>query len=193
MAIWDVPSPIPFNDKFKLKVGVKCSAECNLMDKKIGIYDQESHKVATGTLGDVPWLATTTLYFAEVELKAPGTEGCYRWEARFPKPDLELPHEQAAYTFAFATAKQPEHVVTVEVIDKRTKAPIENADVLLQAHGGYPYRCYTDQRGVTKLEVAKGDYKLYVSAHHKEALQTTVEVASDVTIKAELPEEEYWY
>jgi len=195
IAVWDVQSPIAFNDQFKIKVGVKCSAGCKLTDKRIEIYDQEGGKVATGTLGDVPWPATSALYWAEVELKAPSVEGYYTWEVKFPKPDLELPHEEASCTFAFGTARQPEHVVTVEVIDKNTKTPIKNAHVLLHPHSGYPYRGYTDEGGVAKLEVPKGEYELYASkGNDYETFQTTVEVASDVTIKAELlvREREWW-
>ncbi len=182
IAVWDIPSPIVFNTKFKLKVGARCSADCKLTDKKIEIYDHEGGKVATEKLGDVPWPCTDTLYWAEVELKAPGTEGYYRWTVKFPKPDLELPHEAASYTFGFATARQPEHVVTVEVIDKDTKSPIKNAHVLL-----HPYRGYTDECGVAKIGVTKGKYKLYVSKEGDyETFQTTVKVASDIAIKAEL-------
>ena len=181
MAVWDVPSPIAFNDKFKIKVGVKCSAECSLTGKKIEIYDHEGVKVATGTLGDVPWSGATALSCAEVGLKAPGTEGYYRWTVKFPEPDLELPHEGAAYPFAFVTARQPEHVVTVEVIDKHTKTPIKGAHVLL-----HPYRGYTDERGVARVRVPKGEYELYVSKDDYKEFQTTIEVAGDVTVKAEM-------
>lgn len=181
MAVWDVSSPIVFNAKFKLKVGVKCSAECRLTGKKVEIYDHEGAKVATGTLGDVPWSATGALYWAEVELEAPTVEGCYTWEAKFPEPELELPHEGASYTFVFGTARQPEHVVTVEVLDKDTNTPIKHADVLL-----HPYRDYTDERGMARLMVPKGEYELYVSKNKYEIFQTTVKAASDVAVKAEL-------
>jgi hypothetical protein len=181
MAVWDVPSPIVFNTRFKLKVGVRCSAECNLTGKEVAIYDHEGAKVATGTLGDVPWSGTSALYWAEVELEAPGTEGCYAWEAKFPKPDLELPHEGASYAFAFGTARQPEHVVTVEVLDKATNTPIRHADVIL-----HPYRDHTDERGMARLMVPKGEYELYVSGSDRKTFQTTVKVAGDVAIKAEL-------
>ena len=104
IAVWDVPSPIVFNTKFKLKVGVKCSADCKLTDNKIEIYDHEGAKVATGTLGGVPWSGTDALYWAEGELKAPSTDGYYRWTAKFPEPDLE-PHEGASYTFRIQNCK----------------------------------------------------------------------------------------
>jgi len=72
-------------------------------------------------------------------------------------------------------------VVTVEVIEKDTRTPIKNAHVLL-----HPYRGYTDERGVAKLEVPKGNYELYVSKNEYETFQTTVEVANDVAVKVEL-------
>jgi hypothetical protein len=194
MAVWDVPSPVAFNDKFKIKVGVKCSAECSLTGKEIGIYGQKGKKVATGALGGVPWPGTSALYWAEVELEAPGVEGYYRWRVRFLKPDLELPHEEASYHFAFTTARPPEHAVTVEVVAQDTKIPIKNAHILLRPHSGYPYRGYTDEGGVAKLEVPKGEHELYVSKSDYDTFQTSVEVASDLTIKAELSveEKEWW-
>ncbi len=181
MAVWDVPSPIVFNTRFKIKVGVQCSAECKLAGREVAIYDHAGTKVATGTLGDVRWSDTGALYWAEVELEAPGAEGYYAWEAKFPKPDLELPHEGASYTFTFVTARQPEHVVTVEVIDKDTNTPIKHADVIL-----HPYRSNTDERGMARLMAPKGEYELYVSGSGRETFQTTVKVASDVAVRAEL-------
>lgn len=189
MSVWDVPSPVVLKTKFKLKVGVRCSAKCSLTGQKIEIYNHESSKVATEKLGNVPWRNTAALYWAQVELEAPGTEGYYTWEARFPTTDLELAHEEASYHFGFTTARPPEHVVTVEVIDKGTKTPIKNAHVVLHPHSGYPYRGYTDDAGVAKLEVPKGEYTLYASKGDEyRTFQTTVEITDDATIKAELGE-----
>jgi hypothetical protein len=194
MAVWDVPSPIVYNTEFKLKVGVKCSAECRLTDKEVEIYDQEGIKVATGTLGEVPWSGTAVLYWTEVEMKAPGTVGYYKYKVKFPKSALELPHEGASYTFGFGTARPPEYMVTVEVIDKNTQTPMKNAQVTLHSCGGYPYRDCTDESGVARISVPKDEYELYVVANDKEPSQTTVEVTSDVTTKAELLDRarEWW-
>ena len=112
---------------------------------------------------------------------APGTEGYYGLEARFLRPGLRLPHGEAAYSFGFKTARPPEHVVTVEVIDKASQTPITNADVLL-----YPYRGSTDKSGVARVSVSKGEHEVLVSAHDKQTFQTTVNVAGDMAIKAEL-------
>jgi len=196
IEVWDVPSPIAFGDEFRIKVGVKCSAECKLTGKEIEIYDHEGVKMAAGTLGDVPSSGATAPYCAEVELKAPSIESRYRWTARFSKPDLELPHEEASCTFAFGTARQSDHVVTIEVIDKNTKTPIKDAQVLLRPHTyrGSVYRSRTDDGGVARVSVPQGDYQLYVSGDGKDTLLPTVKVASDVTIKAELlvREREWW-
>lgn len=181
MAVWDLASPIAVGDRFRMKVGVKCSADCRLTDKQIEIYDHEGAKVATEKLGDVPWPDTGTLYWAEVELESPGTEGYYRWTVKFPEPDLEPPHGAAAHTFAFRSVRPPERAVTVEVLDKDTKTPIKNADVLL-----HPYRGCTDERGIARLMVPEGKYKLYVSKNKYRTLQKTVKAAGDVTIKAKL-------
>ena len=185
IAVWGVSSPIAFNDKFKIKVGVKCSAECKLTDKKIVIYGPKGKKVATGTLGGVPWPGTSALYWVEPELEAPGVEGYYRWRVKFRKQDLELPHEEASYYFAFTTARPPGHIVTVEVTDKLTKAPIKNALVALHSRGT-PYRGYTDEEGVARVGVPRGEYKAYVVKHRYADFQTTAEVAGDIDLKAEL-------
>jgi hypothetical protein len=200
MSVWNVPSPIAFNSKFKIKVGVKCSANCRLTDKKIEICDHEGAKVATGTLGEVPWSGTGALYWAEVELEAPSTEGYYTWEAKFPKPDLKLPHEEASYPIRFATARPPDHMVTLEVIDKNKKIPIMNAEVILRslkvsadASGmaivsvpGPPYLASTDASGVAKVSVPKGNYEIDVSMHDYAAFARRIALAGDVTVKVEL-------
>lgn len=136
-------------------------------------------------LGDIPWRDTAGLYWAEVEINAPGTEGFFTWEVKFQKPDLELRHEGAAYTFAFRTARPPEHVVTVEVIDKGNKTPIKNADVRLHSRGA-TYGDRTGEDGVAKVEVPQGEYGVDVFAARYVPLEMTAAVAGDVTIKAEL-------
>jgi hypothetical protein len=195
MTVWDVPSPIVLETKFKLKVGVRCSAECKLTDSQIEIYDHEGSKVATETLRDVPWPNTAALYWAEVELEAPGTEGYYRWEAKFPTTDLEVPHEEASSVIQFSTARPPDHVVIVEVIDKGKKKPLKNALVTLIPCGTVytPYRKRTDDRGVAGLAVPKGEYQLCADKPDYQAFDTTAEVARDTKVKVELiysPEDE---
>jgi hypothetical protein len=144
--------------------------------------------VATGTLGEVPGSGATALSCAEVELKAPSIEGRHRWTAKFPKPDLELPHEESSCTFAFGTARQADHVVTIEVINGETKTPMKNAQVTLRPliYRGNAYMSDSDDGGVARLSVPKDEYQLYVLGDGKEYFLPTVDVTGDVTIKAEL-------
>ena len=182
MAVWDVASPAVVNAKFKLMVGVRCSADCKLTDREIEIYDQEGGKAATEKVGGVPWPGTGALYWTEVELKAPDTEGSYTWQVKFPKSDVEIPHLETCSSFGFKVVNPPECTVTVEVIDKDEKTPLKDASVIL-----HPYRAKTDESGIARLEVAKGGYQLYVTREDKyEIFKTTVQVTDNLTIKAEL-------
>jgi len=38
--VWDVPSAIVVGDRFRIKVGMKCSNECDLTDSPFDIYDE---------------------------------------------------------------------------------------------------------------------------------------------------------
>jgi hypothetical protein len=185
IRVGDVPCPIVLNTEFRIKAGVKCSIKCNLAGREIEIYDHNGAKVATNTLGDVPYPGTSDVYWAEVELKAPGTEGSYRWTAKFPEPDLELPHQAAACNLGLIITKPPDCELTIEAIDKDTKTPIENAQFIM-----HPYRGNTDDGGVAKIKVSRGEYKLNVGKRDYKGdygpLQMIVEVADDVTVKAEL-------
>ncbi len=189
MVVWDVPSPVALGARFRVRVGARCSAQCRLTAQEIELYDQSGAKLAAGILSEAPWAGTTALYWAEMEPEAPAMEGLYTWQVNFPKPNLEPAHEGTCCTFTFATARPPEHVVVVEVIDKNTKAPNKDAHVTLHAPGGYPYRGRTDVDGVARLSVPKGNYELSVLMNDYRDLRTTVEVVSDVTVKVEMT---YW-
>ena len=193
VEVWDVPSPIAVGDEFKIKVGVKCSAECNLAGQAIEIYDHEGARVAAGTLGEVPWPESSAVYWAEVETKAPGIEGRHRWTVRFLEPDLEVTHKEASCSFAIVTARQPEYVVTIEVVEKDTKTPIKNAHVRLRPlmYRGSTYMTHTDEGGVARLKVPRGKYQLYVWGDEYEKVVPSVKVDSDLTIKPELSDPLY--
>jgi len=188
MAVWDLPSPVTMNSRFKIKIGVKCSAACNLMGQKIRIYGQRGKRVGTALLGGVPWPGTSALYWAEVELQAPGTEKHHTWAVRLPAPHLELPHEDASHNFHFTTARPPEHVVTVEVVAQDTQAALDNAHVVLRAQSGPAYRGHTGEDGVAKFAVPEGEYDLYATQGDEyPTFQTTLQITDDATLRAEIP------
>ena len=195
ITVWDVPSSVAIGGQFGIKVGVECSSVCSLAGQKIQVCDSEGATVGTGILGEVPWSGTTALYWSELELKAPGTERRYRWTVKFPEPDFEIAHREASCTFAFATSRESESLVTIEVTDKDTRIPAQNARVLLRprAYRGTEYVSHTDDGGVARLSVPKGNYQVYVQGDQKSALLAAVKVEGDSTIEAEIaPVERGW-
>ena len=70
VVAWEIPSAIVVGERFRIKVGIKCSIDCDLTQRDFGIYDHEGAQAATGTLPGDRWPGTSGLYFAEVELLA---------------------------------------------------------------------------------------------------------------------------
>lgn len=192
MTVWDVPSPIVQSGKFKLKAGVLCSVGCKLTGKKIEIYDADGVNVGTASLSREPWSSSGPMYWAEIELQAPATHGVHDWHAKFSRADQEpaspedLEHEESAYPFAFATARTPDHAVKLEVIDKKQRTPVANADVALFPEGGFPYRTRTDASGMAAVNVSGGQYEISVAMMDYKNYKTTAQVHGDIAIRAEI-------
>ena len=181
VAVWDIPSAIVVGETFRLKVGIKCPHECDLSNSGFGIYDQEGTQVAAGTLPGDRWPGTTGLYVAEVELKAPATEGLHTWSAKAAGPDGETPHAEGSVSFGVRVVSQPEYVVTVETVDGESQTPLSGARVVM-----HPYKAVTDERGVAEMRVAKGAYKLFVSQPRYATFGLPVDVTADTSARAEL-------
>ena len=204
IVAWDIPSAIVAGEKFRMKVGIKCSSECRLAKMHFAIDDHEGAHVATGTLSGDVWPGTTALYFAEVELVAPASEGLYTWSVAGPSTRLgagpstglgagpqsegEIPHEEATTSVGVRVVGRPEYVVRVETIDMVNQTPLSGARVVM-----HPYKAITDERGVAEVRVAKGAYKLFVSQTSYVTFGLPVEVTADLTARAALypePEQE---
>jgi hypothetical protein len=179
--VWGLPSAIAAGERFSFTVGIKCSAGCKLTGRPLSIFDHESAEVGAASLLDDVWPGTSALYFAEVEAQAPRTPGDYHWLVKTPGSDSETPHAEGSFTFAVKVVSPPDHEVTVEAFDSQTQTPIKGAHVLL-----HPYRAFTDERGVAKVKVAKGSYKLFVSGFNYIAYENIIDVADDVRTRAEL-------
>jgi hypothetical protein len=182
--VWGVPSAIPVGDSFGFKVGIKCSAGCNLAGREVTILDHGGAPVAAGILRGDPWPDTSALYFVELQAKAPGETGDYRWCVETPGSEKGVPHAAGSSTFAVKIVAPADHEVTVEAFDGESNAPIKGAHVLL-----HPYRAFTDDSGVAKVRVAKGTYKLFVSGFNYIAYENVIDVANNIAIRAELTAE----
>jgi hypothetical protein len=179
--VWGMPSAIAAGERFRLKVGVKCSAGCKLTGGPLSVFDDEGAKIGAGCLRDDVWPGTSALYFDEVEAQAPLMTGDYKWHVETPGTEQGVPHAIGAFTFTVKVVRPPDHEVTVEAFDSEKQTPIKGAHVLL-----HPYRALTDERGMAKVRVTKGTYKLFVSGFQYIAYQSTIDVAGNVTTRAEL-------
>jgi hypothetical protein len=173
VVVWDVPSAIVAGERFRIKVGIKCSNECDLAKTDFAIYDDKGAQVATGTLPDERWPGTTGLYVAEIDLDAPAGEGLYTWSVKG--------HAEGFTSFGVRVVSAPECLVKVEAVDHITQTPISGARVVM-----HPYKAVTDERGVAEVRVAKGAYKLFVSQTRYLTFALPVDVTADMTARAEL-------
>jgi hypothetical protein len=182
VVVWDVPSAIVVGETFGIKVGIKCVDGCDLAHVQFGIYDHEGTQVATGTLPAECWPGTTGLHVAEVDLEAPAVEGLYTWSVRIPSSvDEEIAHAEESVSFGVRVVGRPEYLVTVETVDGSDQTPLSGARVVM-----HPYRAVTDERGIAKVRVARGAYKLFVSQTRYVTFGLPVEVEGDMTARAEL-------
>jgi hypothetical protein len=182
IVVWDVPTAIECGAPLRFKVGVKCAAECRVPDWRVAIHDAESRSVASAAVGDTPWPGTAALFYAEIELPAPGAEGLFVWEAAVGEAaDAAALHAAASTRFQVRTVPAPECRVKVVAVDAVSRSPVRGARVVV-----HPYRAVTDAAGVAEVRVPKGAYRLFVSGRDYFPFRSDGEVSADVTIEAEL-------
>jgi len=188
LAVWDIPSPVVRNGRFEIKAGAKCSASCGLARKIIEIRDESGKLIGSGALGDATLPGTTALSFTAISLKAPRKLGLHEWTASFAPSELKLQHGGTTSRFSFVTVAEPEHAVSVKVVNKATKAPIAGAQVRLGV-----YRAQTDVSGSAKVRVPKGAFPLVVTRTGYKMPERSIQVAKDVRVRIaaeKLPEED---
>ena len=181
VVVWDAPSAIECGETFSIKVGVKCSSECRPDGWALEVRDHDGKELAKATLHDNPWPGTAAVYYAEMDLMAPDTEGFYTWEARAPAASLDIAHAESAVSFGVRVVPTPECLLTVVAMDKESQAPVKGAKVAV-----HPYRAFTDERGVAEVKVPKGEYRLFVSGKKYFPFRSDRDVSTDMTIRAEL-------
>ncbi|MCJ7737370.1 MAG: hypothetical protein MUQ10_08675 [Anaerolineae bacterium] len=181
LSVWGVPLPATQGREFTAKVGAKCSAGCSLAGLLFVVRNAEGDQATTGLLGDDPLPQTSGLYWSEQTLVAPDQEGLTTWVVECLASELELPHQVTSGGFKLKVASPPDQTVTIEVIDKARKTPLKGASVFV-----HPYRSITDEQGLASLQVGAGSHELYVKLDDYTGFRTTIEVAGDVTVKAEM-------
>jgi hypothetical protein len=181
IVVWDLPSAVERSNKFRVKFGVKCSNECRPNGWVLEVSDNDGNKLAGATLSDEVWPDTTALYYTEVELTAPDSEGLHAWEAKVPATEQDIPHGEGVASFNVRVVATPEYILTIEAIDRETQSPVEGTRVVV-----HPYRAFTDERGLVQVKVPKGKYRLFVSGKNYFPFRSDKEVNADMTVRAEL-------
>ena len=180
VVAWDAPPAIVAGERFRMKVGIKCSPGCERTSRDFGIYDHQGTQVARGRSAD-PWPGTTGLYVAEVELQAPPAPGLYAWSARSLGSDAGVPRADGSTVFGVQVVGQPEYRVTVEAVDKASQKPIGGVRVVM-----HPYKTVADEQGVAEIRASKGAYTLFVSQTRYVTFRLPIEVTADRTVRTEL-------
>jgi len=187
VVVWDVPVAVEPGAAFRIKVGVKCAADCSSAGRPVEIRDAQGHVVASGCVGEVSWPGTSALHYAELELRAPSVEGLHACEAHVAA-GAELAggaaHEAASTRFQIRAARAPECRLRVIAVDARSHAPVPGARVVV-----HPYRALTNAEGIAELRVPKGAYRLFVTGRDRFPFRSDGEIDADVTIEAELDED----
>ena len=181
LTVWDVPPTAVAGERFAVSVGARCSDGCDLRGRELSIYDQQGALVGTVKLGHDVWPGTEALYFAKVETRAPLEAGNHQWEAKIAGWDAGLPHAAGSFPVLVRVVSAPDCEVTVRALDREKRTPIKGARVVM-----HPYRAVTDENGVAKVRVARGQYDILVSGSRYMPASTSVEVTADIITSAEL-------
>ena len=180
-TVWDVPSATGAGERFRFAVGVRCPAGCDLAGRELRLFDQEGSGTGTVKLGRDIWPGTEALYFAEVEARAPLEAGSHQWEVKMAGWDAERPHAAGSLPLIVRVVGAPDCEVTVRAIDREKQTPIKGARVVM-----HPYRAVTDENGMARVRVARGQYDILVSGSRYLPACASVEVTADMTTRAEL-------
>jgi hypothetical protein len=188
IVVWDTPQAVECGAAFKLKVGVKCAAECGGAARLVEVVDERGDVMASAVVGDVPLPGTSALHFAELELHAPAAEGLHPLQARTAQvldaATGQLTHAGAVADFHVRCVPRPECLLTVVAVDARSQLPVPGAKVVV-----YPYHARTNLDGVAELRVPRGAYRLFVTGRDRFPFRTDGELDGDATIRAELDED----
>jgi hypothetical protein len=184
VTVWDVPPIVSVGETFKVKVGVKCAAGCDLGGREVHVADGAGVVRGTSPLLPQPWPRTAATYYCELVVRAPDDPGSYTWAAKAPATETGLPHLEGTSAFGLHVVPPPECTVEVEAIDARKGTPVEGALVVL-----HPYRGFTGPDGVATIRVRRGEYSILVSKTKFDPMARTVDISGDFTTRVSLVEE----
>jgi hypothetical protein len=187
LTVWDVPPTTVAGERFAVSVGARCSAGCDLGGRELSIFDQKGSRAGTVKLSHDVWRGTEALYFAKVEVRAPLEAGSHQWEAKIAGWKAGLTHAAGSFTLTVRVVPFPDCEVTVRAVDREKQTPIAGARVVM-----HPYRAVTDDNGIAKVRVARGQYDILVSGARYLPACVSLEVTADMITSAELDADRPW-
>ena len=174
LAAWDVPSPVQAGERFRIKVGAKCSAGCNLHGLKVHAQVKER---TTAPLGPTCWPQADGLYWCEMEIVAPPQPGLCEMPLTFEAAGLKLPHRGAQTSIAFVVTPPAAPHVEVALRDRETGLPIGDAQVRFG-----PHRKAADESGMVSFDVASGVHRLFIWRANCEFDESMHDVQQDLVL-----------
>lgn len=190
LAVWDLASPVVVGRPTTLKIGISCPSGCSLSGTTIDIRSAEGATIASGRVGSEPWPDTLALYWVELGVAAPETEGTHAWSVHATTQDSVHPPLESIVRLV--TARPPEHRVRFEVIEQGSWIPLACVELRVG-----PFRAVTDDGGIAYVDVPRGKYDVWAWMAGHDLLSTITDVTCDVIIELELAptreqEQPYW-
>jgi hypothetical protein len=201
LAVWGIESPVTSGSRFRMKVGAMTSAGHSLAGSRVAVHDAAGEVAGEGMLGDTPWPGAGDLYWTELEAVAPDREGRLTWTVRLVPAEPHQPGGEASSSFGFTVVPPPEARLTVSVIDKASRTPIDGAEVRLRARGDrkdgegegaangaattFVLRGVTDNSGIASLMAPKGDFDLVVWKARYSIPTLQVSLTGDAAVSVE--------
>jgi hypothetical protein len=189
-AVWDLPSPVVSGWQTRMKVGISCPSSCPLSGTTIDIHDETGATIASGRVGSEPWPDTLALYWVELDVAAPETEGTHAWSIHATPPDA--PHILLDGLVRVFVSKPPEHRLTIDVIEQGSGLSLGDVELRVGA-----FRATTNEDGRAHVEVPEGTYDVHAWKLGYDLLSSTASVAADTTMQLEVAptpqtEQPYW-
>ena len=190
LAVWDLPSPVVIGRRVTLKVGISCASGCSLAGTTIDIRNEEGASIGGGRIGSEPWPDTHALYWVELDVSVPDSEGDH--DLTIHAEPVGSDHPQAMSVVRFVASRPPEHRVILEVVEKGSGTALAGVELRIGA-----FRAATDDAGVAHVDVPGGLYEVSAWKVGYDLLSTTRQVVGDATIRIEVTatapaEQPYW-
>jgi hypothetical protein len=180
IQVWGVPAAVPDGRLVHFKVGLKCLAGCPMSRQAVAVVDDSGDAMATGHTGDEVWPGTNSLYYCEIAAIATAPPALIQWRARLVQQEGGPAHDDAQATFGFRVVPNPEHRLTVIVVEAGTDNTVQDVEVRCG-----PFVGYSDQTGRITFEVPPGTWEVAIRRDGFEATPEAVVVNSDLELRVQ--------